>query len=282
VRRAFKAALRRGKFCAWWAFRAVLSRRLDAGLTAIVYVFAERERYPNSRGFIEGYRRWLGDSQTTLVCVDNLSEAKEPVQTGKGVWDIGGDNSYREFSGWRKGLKFVEKLELQPDRVVFANDACLNYAHRGLDSLFFRMRFDKVGMRGARAGLLGVTERASDQHILLGQDVSSWVRCNFFCLPSKLASGLPRTFIPEDIVDRIIPPYYRGAVVNATPDTNEAFREFLTIWITRRWHRAMQPTAEAWPMLRKKLIAMLNERMLTASVRRLGYDVIEASRLRWT
>lgn len=205
----------------------------------------------------------------------------EPRQTEEGIWEIGGDNSYREFSGWRKGLKFVEKLGQPPNAVVFANDACLNYAHRGCDPLFFRMRFDNRSVAVSEQGLVGVVDHAPNQQVLLGHNVTSWVRSNFFCLPLKLATALPWVFIPEDILNRILPLNYEGAVLSATPDTNENLREFLTVWITREWSWVTQPSAETWPILRKKVVAILNERMLTASVRALGYDVVEASKLKW-
>lgn len=282
MHKLFRTTLRWGKYRAWQSIRAISSKKTKAGSVAILYVFAEQGRYPKTRTFVEDYWRWLGDRKTTLVCIDNLSESKEPIQTKKGMWDIGGDNSYREFSGWRKGLRFVENLVQHPDIIVFANDACLNYADVGLDPLFYRLRFDKRTIAAAsEKGLVGIVDQAPNQQILLGQDVTSWVRSNFFCLPSRLASALPWVFIPDDILNCILPLHYQGTMVNATPHTNENLREFLNIWITQRWRWAAQPTTETWPLLRNKLTAILNERMLSGTVRKLGYDIVEASRLKW-
>jgi hypothetical protein len=281
VHRALRTTLRRGQYCAWRSCRALLSKKAETGPVAILYVYADKAKYPRTRSFIEEYRRWLGERQITLVCIDNFSESAQPRQTHEGVWDIGGDNSYREFSGWRKGLRFLDELTPLPMTVVFANDACLNYAECGADSLFFRTRFDGRAVAQSRKGLVGLVDYAPDQQALLGHDVSSWVRSNFFCLPLKLATALPWVFISEEILDRILPLEYQGVVVSTTADTNENLRVFLTDWITREWRSATQPTAATWPILRKKLAAILNERMLTASVRAQGYDVVEASKLRW-
>jgi hypothetical protein len=172
-------------------------------------------------------------------------------------------------------------LENPPALVLYVNDACLNYRSHGWDETFFRMRFDDRSIARADRALLGMVNRAPSKHVLFGRDVSTWVKTNFFCLPLSLAQSLPWTFLDDATLARLLPAAYDGTIVNPTDDMNEDLRLFLTRWMTELWHRSTPASAETWPFLRQKLIAILNERMLTSHLRENGHTVIDAEPLLW-
>lgn len=284
ARRLARSALRWAKLSTWLAWhkiRAFLHPKQLQFPVAILYLFAETRRYPHTKAFVERYRRWLGESRTVLLQINNLAVGVPPRYLGRGVWDCPGDNSYWEFSGWRRGLTLLDALDLKVEVVIFINDACLNFSGRGFDERFFKTRFGWPTLRRARSELVGVTNRSEDLHSLLGHDVSFWVRSNFFAMPMSAARRLPWMFIDPATLERILPRQCKDVVVPPTDDTNEAFRRFLVSWVTARWRRAEALTPENWPFFRSKLIAILNERMLTRAARSEGLPVLDVSELPW-
>jgi hypothetical protein len=279
--RSLHPVMRQGRFLAWYAVRKAAdslrgkSRRFSV---AVLYLTAEKSRYPATQGFVDRYRTWLGADHVNLIRIDNFHPDLPLTHVSPGVWETGGDNSSWEFSGWKRGLRSIQQLGLSPQVVVFVNDACLNHRR---DELYYRMRFDWRSLTCARSGLVGCLDRSYSQHIMFGHDVSTYVRSNFFAMPFHLAGQLPWDFMQPPASTEILPVRLADPCIAQTKFLNESFRQFSEEWITKTWHRAAKPTNTNWPFLRQKWIACFNERMLTASVRALNAPVFDAQRVLW-
>jgi hypothetical protein len=213
-----------------------------------------------------------------LVQIDNFKPDLVPRLIGRNSWEMGGDNSSWEFSGWKRAIGTLKQLGVKADVLIFINDACLNHNR---DELYYRMRFDWRCLNLARTHLVGCIDHSDCQHLLLGHDVSTFVRSNFFAMPHALAGDLAWTFAEPDLLSRILPERLSEPVISRTEELNENFRSFLENWITVRWHRSAKPTPTNWPFLRQKAVACLNERMLTAMVRQKGYPTFDATNVLW-
>lgn len=275
------------KFWVWYVCRQIVSpfsssyKKFDV---AILYLTAERNRYPHTRAFVEQYRRWLGKERVKLICIDNFAPTAVPRQVDDGIWEIGGDNTYWEFSGWKRAIHSLPQLGISPEVLVFINDACMNQAATvNRNALFYRMRYDWRALDRARHEMVGCIEshKSHQNHRLLGHDVSSHVRSNFFALPTILAKDLTWAEIVPPVLPRLIPEKYLDRVINSTADSSEELQQFLQDWLTKSWQRATEPNEENWPLLRQKLIAILNERMLTASVRAKRIPIYDADKIIW-
>lgn len=247
----------------------------------VVYLYAETDRYPHAAASLRRVFSWHSNVKIQYVCVDNLQSGKAPKQIEHNVWKIAGDNRWWEFSGWQKGLHFLTQGETQPRVAVCVNDAFLNYAQRGLDRRHFRRAFQPAILESAEHALIGHTNAAAEEHRLLDYDVTRWVRSNFFALPFDTALEFVRPHLTEKQVDTLFDRVWRGRIFRPNDLCNDALESFLTEWITQRWRRASEPSSETWPSLRMKLIAILNERLMTALPVSAGIPLLEAPQGRW-
>jgi hypothetical protein len=169
-------------------------------------------------------------------------------------------------------------MGIEAEVIIFINDACLNCNR---DELYYRMRFDWRCLSKARSRFAGCFDHAHSQHILLGHDVSIYVRSNFFAMSRTLAQELDWTFLSPTTLAEILPECLSNDIIEQTPYMNENFRAFSKEWITATWHRSQTPTPQNWNFLRNKWIACFNERMLTASVRKKGIPLFNAQDVLW-
>lgn len=241
---------------------------------AVLYVYADAQRYPRSYELLSRLIRRIRAFEAITVRIDNWHEHKTVTKVANNVYDISGDNTYWEFSGWKKGMAFLKERHVEPDLVMFVNDAFMNHAKAGKDYKYYKSRVSTLTLRRLRGSVLGVINGSDTTHILLGYDVSTFIRSNFFVVPYNVAKKLELTFIADDIIDNILPKTYSGKIFNDTDKLNLNLKRFLEVWITQRWTRARAVTSENWGFLKSKLISILNERLLTSKIRELNVEVV--------
>lgn len=241
---------------------------------AVLYVYANSQRYPKAYGYLCRLIRRIRGFEVTVVKIDNFNENKEVRKENHNIYDIGGDNTYWEFSGWRKGMAFLQEKHIEPDLVMFVNDAFMNRSEGGRDYKYYKSRVSTLTLFRLKDSVLGLIDNRNTVEILLGYNVSSFIRSNIFVVPYSIAKKLHLTFITDKIIDDIFPRKYSGRILNDTNKLNSNLRRFLESWITQRWDQARTVTSENWGFLRSKLIAILNERLLTAKIKELDIRIV--------
>lgn len=246
----------------------------------VFYLYADRQKYPHSHNNVEKLLRYIG--AVTLISIDNfrVADQKKNRSFNRYVFDIAGDNSFWEFSGWRKGVNFClsEFGDCDFDVALFINDAFLNSSAFGRDLRYFKNLFNVLTLACAQSGVLGQIDVSDNKHILCGYDVSSFVRSNIFAMPYGLACDLKFSYFSEDDISMLIPNTYNyGKITMPVNFMNENFRIFLEDWLTNRWQGKVQLEPKNWPIFRGKLTAILNERMLSAECRQKGYPLLTGS-----
>lgn len=251
---------------------------------AVLFVYADVKAYEHSAEALTEVFRMHPPYISPVVRIDNFNPDKEVTQIDEQTWDIPGDNTWREFSGFEKGIRFVETFENLPDVVVCVNDAFLNYARWGADVRYFRRLFNPIVLREAQSALIGVhcvPDTPAKDHRLLGYDVSEWIRTNFFALPYSTAVDHLGPAVTEKEADELFDREWSGRMFKPNNLCSKDFEEFQIEWMTRRWRWATTPDADNWQAMRMKLIAILNERMLTATIRAAGVPMRYPERMRW-
>ena len=249
---------------------------------AILYLYAERDRYPGSLAGVLKLAKHFRGLDLTCVSIDNLHGDKEAKLIRDRCFDIGGDNRFWEFSGWHKGVQFLRKQRIDPDWVLFVNDAFLNGASEGYDLSFYTSRLNSLLVsRLSPLGELavGVTYRWPEYHEFLGHDVSSWIRSNLFLLSYAVVVKLKLAFLSEAQIDAILPAASRGELFLGGAQLNPEFKAFLEKWMTERWYGAAKPCPENWARMRAKIVSILNERMLTVQLQRLGVRIVNLAKV---
>ena len=235
---------------------------------AVLFVYADNKRYPKAYRCLCRLIRRIRGFEVTVVKIDNFNEGKEVTKEGYNVYDIGGDNSYWEFSGWRKGLTFLDEIGIEADVVLFVNDSFLNRSKSGYDLGYYKNRINTFSLFNLKDEALGKVDYHDESEIFSGNDVSSWIRSNIFAVAKNVVDKLDFPFMDNKTIDIIFPKKFSGNIFKDTDLLNSNLKRFMKIWINSRWARAEPGSAKNWPLLRCKLIAILNERLLTSSLRR--------------
>ncbi len=68
-----------------------------------------------------------------------------------------------------------------------------------------------------------------------------------------------------------------GAVFRPDAPLNQAYRDYVVEWLTRRWHSHFELGPATWGHFRAKVRAILNEAMLSIRLRQLGVRYVPAS-----
>ncbi len=249
---------------------------------SVLYVYAERDIYPDSLKNLHRLLAGLEGFQITLVQIDNFAEEKTVIQNKPNVFDIGGDNSNREFSGWQRGLKFLESADIESDILLFVNDSFLNRAQKGYGLDYYKSKINTISLSELSENeVLGKVDIHDQVETFDGYDVSSWIRSNIFVIPKTVIKKLGFTCIDKDTIDQILPVNFSGRIFNSDNHLlNDYFKEWLKYWITSGWSRSAPINKSNWQFFRAKLVAILNERILTLKLKRAGIKIVDFDRVK--
>ncbi len=147
---------------------------------AVVFVEYDSVQYGDSFPQLREYLARIEHCPITYVRVDNKHEDVKPTLIEKDVYKVGGNNEYREFSGWQKGIETINSLNIPCNVVLFANEAFLkpgesflkDYADisllkKALDNNTIIGRIDTLGRR----------------FFVYGYSVSQWICTNCLFVP---------------------------------------------------------------------------------------------------
>ena len=242
----------------------------------VLYLHADANRYPHSYSQLRRLLELCGES--FVVKIDNFATHSRVISSDWNTVGIAGDNSFWEFSGWKKGLSFAQqKLAGDFSHVLFVNDAFLNKTNQGSDLTYYRRLFNRINIVKIGKDVLGDVSSAPGRHILRGCQVNRWIKSSIFCVSYDTALQLPLNHLSEELLDEIIPSKFRpGPLLNPHPWLNDEFRDFVKEWLTIRWQWRLTINEQNWPLLRGKVAAIINERLLTIDLERLHCRLLTA------
>jgi hypothetical protein len=212
------------------------------------------------------------------VVVDNALSSAAETTLGPGLQRVNGDNTFREFSGWDRGLAWLERRYTPgPDSiVVLANDTIVRAEKR--DRLDVPAGRADAARRGA---LVGYVEAYPRPVTLFGETLRQWVDTSFvIAAHGTLAALRPlaRPISNEDLFSDA-----RGVFKEPSP-LSDNYRAYLRTWLTgerldsefnQTWH-AHQPLTEATvDVFKAKVRSFLCEHLMSARARRLGIPMVD-------
>jgi hypothetical protein len=220
--------------------------------------------------------RWFGRAHPRGVVIDNqLSGAIELELDGRTTC-IAGDNQWREFSGWDRGLAWLDAAwaPRNDDVVILANDTIQRYEWREyLEGVGSR----RVTAAVASGALLGRIDEYPEVVRVLGLSLRRWLCTSFFvATPATLDRLRPLALaVPE--------PALLGSDLQAWLSADDLHRRYLRSWLLgeggalpRRWHGAAPLTSANAEAVRGKLRAILCEQYLSARAQALGLELMAA------
>ncbi|GIU83699.1 MAG: hypothetical protein KatS3mg008_0474 [Acidimicrobiales bacterium] len=206
--------------------------------------------------------------------------AQRPMDLPPELDVLEGDNSFREFSGWKVGLDAIARDE-RPDVVVLANDRFGSYRYdhlRYMDAAVLRLIAETDALTGA------INHYPREVHSL-GHDLSAWVRTNLFATTPSCLERVGGPILPELLqLDARVPRDWPGGLeLPREAGVSELHQRLLRSYLTgsgeepfrRLWHRARPASADWWPELRAKVLCVLAEQLLSARCREAGSPVMD-------
>jgi hypothetical protein len=212
------------------------------------------------------------------VVVDNALSSNAEITFGPDLQRINGDNTLREFSGWDRGLSWLERrYRPEPDSiVVLANDTIVRAEKR--DRLDVPSGRAEAARRGA---LVGYVEAYPRPVTLFGETLRQWVDTSFVIAAHGTLAALRPLARPISNEDLFAGP--RGVFKEPSP-LSENYRAYLRTWLTgerldpefhQTWH-AHRPLTEATvDAFKAKVRSFICEHLMSARARRLGIPLVD-------
>lgn len=217
-----------------------------------------------------------------FVIVDNQREQRGEEQLSADINRISGDNTCREFSGYDRGVKWLESFgPISPTTpVVIANDTFHRHYGAGYLKLFTR---DRLARAVSAGGILGYIDAFPQEELVFGRPFRKWIRTSLFVVPYGVLKKLmplypgfsqqdifrndvdPEFFVP----DAPLSPWYQGFLrrwlfSEASPD--ETFKP--------EWHSKTELTTSTVQFLRDKTCCILCEHLMSAKAQGLGIPLV--------
>lgn len=239
----------------------------------IVFLYAETDRYASAHDDIRAIQAHLRDLDCTLIRVNNFAKGPSIEQVADREYDVSGDNTSWEFSGWRRGVELIDTLCPDTTHVLCANDAFRNLEGPDGRLSFYENRFNVANILELGRRAAGKVHRNHGHFTVLGHDVTEFMVTNIFMLPVDIARRVRWDWIDPDRFRSMSPESFTGSLFLPGAPVNEEYQVWLEQWLACRWQRKSELNESTWPLLRMKLMAILNERLLTVDIRLQGAEV---------
>ncbi len=244
---------------------------------AVVFVEYDRSKYGGSDNVFYTLQKYLANIQgcrLTYLRVNNKQERWELKKDGN-IYTIGGNNTYREFSGWQKGVEIIQGMNNHFDLILFVNDMLLKPGESFLKD-YADISLLKKSLN--ENNIIGRIDSTGQHYTAYGYDVSQWVCTNCFLAPMAAVQRLKNMVSVKDTLADFLPDAYPGSQVIPTSffkenaPINETYKAWLIEWLTERWHSKFQIEEKTWNLFRIKVRNILNESLLTARFAEIGYE----------
>ena len=241
------------------------------------------DKYPRAEAHLnELFERHLAGISRELVVVDNAQPPGYLERNG-GRTLIGGDNRFREFSGFDRAVAHVGRDIRAYDLVQCVTDA--------FHTLYvdYLERFD-TALLEAMAGrpvAVGHIDCYNDPIQIFGIHSQHWIRTGYFFLSPDDVLGLG-SFVGVREPER----FFSGNPAEpfrADAPLSRRYQEYLIDWITGQslgqgvqWHSSFALTDETLPSFEQKALAIMNEQMLGIRLRAMRCRVVDVTWLSTT
>jgi len=239
----------------------------------VLFLQYDQKKYPYSFFYLEKYLKQLKNCNIKNIIIDNkFTDNDFYEKLSQHAIKIKGDNSHWEFSGWDAGIKYLKDHDIEYDVVLFVNDSFQNPAHNSVLSVINDNRIEECHKEKSFSGGRGGLEEFN--FILDNYNVSTWNRSCCFLMSKYILDRIDsicyadENFINKCIEKEITYPYFKK---NAP--VNKALQNRVINWLSNSWHSSFK-FEDNWYLFRMKTLAFFNELLLTAKLKKLGFNII--------
>lgn len=224
------------------------------------------------------YYKQLPGVTWDAVVIDNKLDSGFERRVSSNCILIGGSNHSREFSAWQDGLKFVGQDLLKYDFVNLVTEAF------GTLYTAYLARFseDMLSQVATRAVAVGHIDYYNSPVVLLGRRSQAWLRTSFVFVPPvelQLLGQLVSVMGEGEMFSDVPEEPFRGDEL-----ISKNYQQYLIDWLTGsgtgqgvEWHSRFKLSGETMSLFKAKVLAILNEHMLSIRLRAQGCAMVDAT-----
>jgi hypothetical protein len=237
----------------------------------VVFLQYDTEKYQNS--FVK-LKELIDESKcnVTYINVNNRKiDSLEVIRNN--CHYISGDNSCWEFSGWDAGMKYAQQQGIKSSAILFINDAWMAYGWNFLKEIDLRQAIEGLKLRDV---LIGHIDTKGYQLKIDDFDVTNWICTNAFLMNENIYLSLGRLISYSiDDINSVLPAEFENQkYFLSTAKLSTSYQNMLVEWLTKEWHGKLTISDKNWTFFKMKVLAMINESLLTARIKRLGFEVL--------
>lgn len=206
------------------------------------------------------------------IIVDNALPCGS-IKKNSSVAIHGGNNAYREFSGWEQGIILLKKQGLlnKNDVILFANDTFFrNYDPKWLES-FKPSHFHRAAKRKIIVGWRGSFHQ---KFSFLNHTGSHWIRTNCFLINYGLLASIQPLHIKELAGDFFSG--QAGSFFSCNAPLSKDYKAYIRAWLfkdfragiklSKSWYLSKSITENNIRFFEQKALAIICEHALSARV----------------
>ena len=219
-------------------------------------------------------------SKYILIYINNAEEGTSVRKISDREYEIGGDNSFFEFSGWQKGIDFVKQNNIPCEAFLFVNDTFLesSFLHRQL------INQQSVECAIRHQALVGKKMFSSVSGTIMGNALDAYIRTHIFITSSRVINSLKSIVsINTQTVERFFVDRYQPglALFKENAPLSEEIKNFIFSHVTSVWRRKKTYDAESFQLLRGKAASILNSFLLSIRAKQWGYPLISYGKVKF-
>jgi hypothetical protein len=204
-------------------------------------------------------------SEKRLIIIKNDLEDTCVRQINDWTFEIGGDNSVFEFSGWQRGIESEAARSFKPQMYLIANDAFLASGFHALPALD-----DDIINILYRNKLLAGHKTHYPIH-----DLSPYIQTHFFLVHSEIIEKLG-SIVSENSSEKYLKPEHSDNIFTENEIWSETFKNFIYYFLTQRRHgKGLKLSSENYNIFKRKGLCMINEIFLSLRIKRLNYRIVD-------
>jgi len=222
--------------------------------------------------FIDEYCKPL-KCKKRLIIIQNADENMPVTQKKDWIYEMGGDNSVFEFSGWQKAIDSETVRSFNPDVYIFVNSSL--YTHR-----FYSMPIindDIINIISQNKIFCGKIQKRSFQLTYEGYDLRLLVATHFFTMHREILERLG-SIISEHKSEKFVSQTYSPHIFVENKLWNGLLKKDKMTELTRKYHKkGIKISPEYHKFFARKILAITNELLLSGRTKKLGYKIVDST-----
>ena len=211
--------------------------------------------------------------QKRLIIIENADENLPVRKIGDWIYEMGGDNSVFEFSGWQKAIDSETASSFNADLYIFANSSLYTQRVYGLPII----NDEIVDIMSQYKFFSGKVRKRSFELTYEGLDLSLMVPTRFFAMHREILEDLG-CIISEYESEKFIKPTYSSDIFTDNNLWKGLLKKTTMADLTRKYHKnGIMISPEYHRFFARKILAITNEILLTGRIKKLGYKITDST-----